>query len=71
MKRLALAVLFSIFLGASTSLATGGDIPQNKIVVNVSPPENDWVSPAITAAGAVVVAGLGLWGISRSRRKGD
>ncbi len=79
MRKFAVILLISLFLGTGGALATGGDldspeqraVPQSKIVVNVPPPENDWVGPAIGATGAVLAAVLGLWGISRRSRKGN
>ena len=71
-------LLVSLFIGAGGIFAGGGNIdspqqraaPQSKIVVNVPPPKNDWIGPAIGATGAVFAAALGLWGISRRSRKG-
>jgi len=76
MKKFAVALLISLFLGTGTVLAGGGDLDtpqqqtmsQTKVVVIT---EDNWVGPAIGAAGAVLAAGLGLWGIRRRSRKGD
>ncbi len=76
MKRFAATLLVSLFLGVGAAYAGNvGDSPQqqmprSKIVINVPPPENDWVGSALGAVGVLGAAAIGLYAARRSR-KGD
>ena len=76
MKKFAAILLVSLFLGAGTAYASNvGDspqqqMPQGKIVINVPPPETDWLTPTIGAVGAIAVALVG-YGLRRRSRKED
>ncbi len=75
MKKFAITFLFSLFLGIGAAMADGGDfdqgqqqMPQGKIVINVPPPENDWVTPVLGVVGVLGAAGIGVYATRRSRK---
>ncbi len=76
MRKFAVTFLFSLFLGIGVAMAGGGDfdsdqqrqVPQGKIVINVPPPENDWIGPALGAVGVIAAAGIGVYATRRNRK---
>ncbi len=76
MKRFAAILLVSLFLGVGAAYAGNvgeppqQQMPQGKIIINVPPPENNWVGPVVGAVGVIGAAAIGLYA-ARRNRKGD